>query len=85
MCGITAIVTLAGRHGPIHKSNLSPEAPSTDQQMTNGLLTDGSLVQDGIKGSSVEDQLSQSLDSIHHRGPDSHGTWFSLDQNIGRY
>lgn len=34
--------------------------------------------------SELEQQMSNSLDIINHRGPDSRGIWISSDNNVGQ-
>lgn len=68
MCGITVAIKLAGRSGYCSAKTAA---------------TNGTNCTNGLSANHLEPQLASSLDAIHHRGPDSHGTWISPDGNIG--
>jgi len=79
MCGITAVLTLAGRSKPsepannVHKENQNPSAPA---------ISGHSHVQHD-KQPSLRQQVDESLKYITHRGPDHSGSWASADGLIG--
>ena len=79
MCGITAVLTLAGRSTSsqleknAHRENRDPNAP-----IVNGL----SKVQNG-KPQDLRQKVNESLKLITHRGPDFSGSWASDDGLIG--
>ena len=79
MCGITAVITLAGRSRPqwpptsIQKENQKPGASAT-----NG----NSNIKDG-RQQALRQQVDESLKYIAHRGPDYSGSWASHDGLIG--
>lgn len=81
MCGITAVLTLAGRSKP---------------QVFNGLKTANGTASKikAANGDTVDEakaghlqfrpeQLTKSLEFLTHRGPDYRGTWVSEDGLIG--
>ncbi|KAI4137279.1 MAG: hypothetical protein LQ341_005215, partial [Variospora aurantia] len=69
MCGIIAVAKLAG---------------SSSQSHANGHLnSNGVSYPHDPHWTHLEKQLDRSLAAIDHRGPDSHGAWFSDDGNIG--
>ncbi|KAI4247619.1 MAG: hypothetical protein L6R42_009577 [Xanthoria sp. 1 TBL-2021] len=68
MCGITVAINLAGRSGYCSAKTAA---------------TNGTNRTNGLGANHLQPQLASSLDAIHHRGPDSHGTWISGDGNIG--
>ena len=72
MCGVTAVITLAGR---------PRKQASRDHHVQLG-------VDDSTKLNSVRDkldsQLIESLASIQHRGPDSSGKWISANGLVGQ-
>lgn len=79
MCGITAILTLAGRSKSPqlainhHRGNQNPSAPA---------ISGHSHVQHD-KQPSLRQQVDESLKFITHRGPDHSGSWASEDGLIG--
>lgn len=79
MCGITAVLTLAGRSNSSqtamnsHKENQNPSAPA---------ISGHSHVQHDTQPS-LRQQVDESLKYITHRGPDHSGSWASEDGLIG--
>ncbi len=79
MCGITAVLTLAGRSkssqpaNKNHKENQNPSAPA---------IGGHSHVQHD-KQPNLRQQVDESLKYITHRGPDHSGSWASEDGLIG--
>lgn len=71
MCGITVSIAL-GRRDP--SQDISQGIGQANP--TQGIITPNA--------SSLERQLSKSLDLIAHRGPDAMGVWVSADERIGR-
>ncbi|KAL8809350.1 MAG: hypothetical protein Q9200_003487 [Gallowayella weberi] len=79
MCGITASLSLANRHDntQYHQSSKLQNGSTEDGEMDNGEPTTNVL-------KSVRDQVNHSLDTIKHRGPDSHNCWVSGDGRVGK-
>ncbi|KAI4236506.1 MAG: hypothetical protein LQ352_007996 [Teloschistes flavicans] len=80
MCGITAAITLAGRSGYFRGTKDTNGELDADPRSKKRRLSNGHLSQPSVN---LKAQLERSLDAINHRGPDSHGTWTSIDGNIG--
>ena len=71
MCGITAVVTLAGRQ--------EAQAPEDhDVRSSANIYANGHSPKETLSS-----QLMQSLESIQHRGPDSNGEWISTNGLVG--
>ncbi|KAL8801629.1 MAG: hypothetical protein Q9182_004314 [Xanthomendoza sp. 2 TL-2023] len=70
MCGITAYLKLAG----CHDNTKSPNHKLSS--FHHGKTEDEQI----LRG-----QVNHSLDTIKHRGPDSHGCWISDDGRIGTF
>lgn len=83
MCGITAVITLAGRSTNPRADVAPTNGGVADRESKKRKLNNGVSSQDDHLSTSVDDQLDRSLDAINHRGPDSHGTWISPDGNVG--
>lgn len=83
MCGITAIVNLAGRFSNANAKNAATNGVVGDPESKKRKLTNGVSSRIDHRLTGVEDQLDSSLDAINHRGPDSHGSWVSHDGNVG--
>ena len=80
MCGITAVLSLTNRHSEIKSASHQPfdlyAGPNEESEVY------GSQSSNDVAGS-LQDQINNSLDTIKHRGPDSHGSWISDDRRIG--
>ena len=83
MCGITAVITLAGRAASTEANDPTTDVDLADRESKKRKLTNGVLSQERPSLKSIEDELNSSLDAIDHRGPDSHGTWISPNGDVG--
>ncbi|KAL8935086.1 MAG: hypothetical protein Q9216_005593 [Gyalolechia sp. 2 TL-2023] len=80
------VVTLSTRSSGSHVNAAiatTTHGGAADHDSKKRKLTNGVSSQHDHKPMSLEDQLESSLDAIHHRGPDSHGTWISPDGDVG--
>ncbi|KAL8679552.1 MAG: hypothetical protein Q9186_004172 [Xanthomendoza sp. 1 TL-2023] len=81
MCGITAHLALTNRHDNPQSVNHQPsnlhDGRTGDTEMRNGQPSKHVV-------GSLRDQVDHSLDTIRHRGPDSHGCWISDDGRVGK-
>ncbi len=79
MCGITAVLTLAGHSkssqpaNNTHKENQNPSAPAISGHSHVHI----------DKQPNLRQQVDESLKYITHRGPDHSGSWASEDGLIG--
>lgn len=80
MCGITAILALTNRHSDIKSASHRPLDLYTGPKEESELH--GSESSNDVAGS-LQNQINNSLDTIKHRGPDSHGSWISDDHRVG--
>ena len=81
MCGITAVLTLAGRSKPqVYNGLTTGNGASSKIKSTNG---DTVVEAEADHLRFRPEQLTKSLEFLTHRGPDYRGTWVSEDGLIG--
>ena len=80
MCGITAILTLAGASKVPQASSI----PRKENQDPKSSVPNGASGKaENVKQYDLAQQVKESLKFITHRGPDYSGSWASDDGLIG--